>query len=1285
MNDRSSEASTHGNLAVAYQAVQGHETALRHYRAHLSIARELKDAAGEACALLNLANCLSSRGRFEEAVPYYENYLMLSQELHDVEGEAKACHFLGYAHYCLGNHREAVRYYDQDLALAKDLQDKSGMGRAYCNLGLAHLALGNLDTALECQKYYLAIAHMTKHLAGKFRALGNIGDCLLRLGEIDEAIKMHQRQLNLARQATDRGLEAAAYGALGIAHRATRNFDKALGFHTQELTLRQEEGDLRGECRAHGNLGAVHMALGQYTHAVKCYQEQLERSRELADSGVEAQALGNLGIARLNMAHYEDAIGYFEQQLATLEPLTTGTALLDKARALGNLGDCYEALGDPEEAIKCHEQQLAAAVRLRSVRDQERAYRGLGRAREASGNLPEALVCFEKRLVAAHEVDSSEARGAAYGDLGRVHAALGNHEQAVSCLSHQLTLARGLGDRAAEAEAASGLGAVHLLMDDPDSALRHHQLELTIAEDLDAAGLQARACANLGATQEALGQLEEAIRLQEQSLSLAAAAGDQPARAAAFSSLGRLHHLRGDRARALSYLQSGLLISEGLGRREEVARLRHRLGLVHWQAGEAAIAVEQLEKAANLLESLEGTSANFTHGQPSKLQLLSETYGTLQKVLVSLNRAEEALNWAERSRRTRTSCVEDATHYSEIVDRQRGVVIYFSETDDQLHAWCLAPSRGLLRFHSTKLEQDGTRLEDKVFQAREALLGETSGNELDEPTANIIARGHHLNASSYSLSSLFSVGSVSSRAGSARWGRGSKGPTWQAPQPLQILYDLLLAPFEDLLPPARKELILVVEKSLYLAPLPALQASPGEDYLCERFSLLVVPSLAALKKRSRTPMPEGGATVAALVAGNPVLPEELRDDNDWPESSMSAETEANIVAELLESRPLLGNEATRSAVIRSLPDAECVHLTSPILWNSGNLAFSPDQNGESTERLEFLLNSTEISRLRLTARLVVLSSGHCWTNGDNPAKITSDGVQAVAKSFLNAGAQCVLVSMWPVPSTAGSILLRAFYSAMLQGARASRALAEAMQTVQHTRHFAHPANWAGWLLLGGDTRLSNKVALMGQALAELLRGGPEQSRDALRVTLHLVEKSLQRIHRGQKNAMYTTQRSIENKVGTAPGWKELLMSVGFRFEPAGNGIPSSVFFPQSDPEERLTRCSASLQALLGLGPASLHALVRLLQAPEAAEDVISAMRRATCATEGQEVILPVKTWRASGSHELFASLGFDLMEVGQSEVTLRTGKAASRRAVQFALQALLALFGNFFSFFHFYN
>lgn len=41
----------------------------------------------------------------------------------------------------------------------------------------------------------------------------------------------------------------------------------------------------------------------------------------------------------------------------------------------------------------------------------------------------------------------------------------------------------------------------------------------------------------------------------------------------------------------------------------------------------------------------------------------------------------------------------------------------------------------------------------------------------------------------------------------------------------------------------------------------------------------------------------------------------------------------------------------------------------------------------------------------------------------------------------------------------------------------------------------------------------------------------------------------------------------------------------------------------------------------------------------------------------------------------FVSIGFDLCEVGQEEVILKTGKQANRRTMHFALQALLALFG----------
>ena len=42
----------------------------------------------------------------------------------------------------------------------------------------------------------------------------------------------------------------------------------------------------------------------------------------------------------------------------------------------------------------------------------------------------------------------------------------------------------------------------------------------------------------------------------------------------------------------------------------------------------------------------------------------------------------------------------------------------------------------------------------------------------------------------------------------------------------------------------------------------------------------------------------------------------------------------------------------------------------------------------------------------------------------------------------------------------------------------------------------------------------------------------------------------------------------------------------------------------------------------------------------------------------------------------FVYIGLDLVEVGRDDVTLRLGKQAARRQLQFALQSLVAIFGN---------
>lgn len=54
------------------------------------------------------------------------------------------------------------------------------------------------------------------------------------------------------------------------------------------------------------------------------------------------------------------------------------------------------------------------------------------------------------------------------------------------------------------------------------------------------------------------------------------------------------------------------------------------------------------------------------------------------------------------------------------------------------------------------------------------------------------------------------------------------------------------------------------------------------------------------------------------------------------------------------------------------------------------------------------------------------------------------------------------------------------------------------------------------------------------------------------------------------------------QVGGVPGWQALLSAVGFRLDSTGSGTElPAVFFPTSDPGDRLQQCSTTLQSLLG--------------------------------------------------------------------------------------------------------
>jgi len=387
-------------------------------------------------------------------------------------------------------------------------------------------------------------------------------------------------------------------------------------------------------------------------------------------------------------------------------------------------------------------------------------------------------------------------------------------------------------------------------------------------------------------------------------------------------------------------------------------------------------------------------------------------------------------------------------------------------------------------------------------------------NEENDKTGflRMVSRNHRFNCSSYSLSSLFSTtGSLksfrsdSTRSRNHRDRGGKGGSVWQGPSSLRSLHQLLVGPFEEELSildsTCFKELIIVVETPLLTVPFPLLRSSASEEYLVDKFKLILTPSLSSIKEKITTSLQHSQPTF--LVIGNPGLSESVREQWGWADMP-TAQAEAALVGQILKTEALTGTRATKGFILNQLSTATAVHFSTHVSWKLSAIVL-----GAATETLsDYLLTAAEILKMEMSAKLVVLSGSH-GTDQTLNGVLNGESVIGLAKALLASGVASVLISLWPSPDGASKLFFRSFYSALLEGARVSHALSEAMAALQQSKHFTHPANWAGYLLLGSDCRVTKNGTLPGQVIWELLKT-PEKSKDALRVSLHLV-----RAHEGQ--------------------------------------------------------------------------------------------------------------------------------------------------------------------------
>lgn len=262
---------------------------------------------------------------------------------------------------------------------------------------------------------------------------------------------------------------------------------------------------------------------------------------------------------------------------------------------------------------------------------------------------------------------------------------------------------------------------------------------------------------------------------------------------------------------------------------------------------------------------------------------------------------------------------------------------------------------------------------------------------------------------------------------------------------LQRLNGMLLAPFSERL--GGKQLIFVPHGSLHYAPFHAFHN--GKSYLIENHEITYLPAASLL----RFPHPTKPHLSRSLVYGN---------TRDATLSHICQEVRA--IAQSLSTEGLLDADIDKSSLVRLMESAQVIHLATHGQFHPENPLFS------GLELHDGWLTALDIFNLRLNASLVTLSG--CNT-GKNHI-LGGDEVSGLMRAFLSAGAQSLLLSMWPIEDSISAEIMTQFYQLMAQGISKSaalrtvqlRCLQQTLSDSAQSTSYMHPFFWAPYFLVG---------------------------------------------------------------------------------------------------------------------------------------------------------------------------------------------------------------------------
>jgi tetratricopeptide (TPR) repeat protein len=1056
MVDRYGEGRDLTALGVHYKNLGDHNKAMEYFTKSLDLRKGIGDRRGCAANLANIGNLLRHQNRIDEAIRTLEQALALFRELSDKKGEADILTNLGNAEAARGAQGIALEKFTSALALHREMQDPRGLATNLTSMGRLYLAKGDVQNASAC---------------------------------LDEAAKANKRIQD------PRG-DVAVLTELAMVQGAKGNSKEALALLKTALESAGKLKDGRAISSIRLKMATVYEEAGEHAKALALLQETLAEMRRQGDRQGELWALSGIAVIQVKTEDYEKALGNLHKALQLLSEL--GLPASQSTDLDFYLGEIYEGFRDFEQALEHYHKALTSAQTHGNDSTLARIYDRLGNIYYLTEDYPKARDFLEDAVRINGDLRDVAMQKTQLVRLGDILSKLGDAEGALKYQQRALALTRADGDERAQARILTRMGTLYQILGKPRVALETYKEARDLRTRLgDRRGVSenhlqiALVTSNLGGFDDAVADLKRTFEISHST-------EDRGMLWKAYFIMGRVLESKNSLGEALESYRKAITILEAMeadvveesdedtfifgGKNtlfETTLRVLMKLARKDPEGAYDSQALRIVEKlkAAEFDTVLSRINVDKFSDLPQDLVIKEKSLKlSLRKLNARLASELSKLN-------------PDQAQIKRMLADRRAKEQSFTELKDRLMKEY--PSYAHLRYpRPISVHQ----LQKEVIRPEEALL------------AYMVTRGRayvfaidknrfHAHSIEYPIQDMQTdINSLMKPLY-----RADTQANWD-PSIAYRLYSKLIKPVEYFLA-AKKTVVIIPHGPLASLPFEILVSSKAHaekrfwspsdkpTYLLEKYAFCYAPSASVLAHvRSRKREKQPGWSLVAF--GDAVYSDssKSKDLNPGADKLLAALSGGERGSRGPELRPLPGARREISEIVKIMGGPSQVYLgaqATETLFKKADLSrygylhlathgVHLGGSGKFQHQHAILfslygdrdndgfLQLGEVFGLKLNSDLVVLSS--CLSSS-KAALPDADGLSAMARAFLFAGTDAVVLSMWQVNDESTAKLFIEMYRNLKDGSKAE-ALRQAQLSLLANNATSHPYYWAPFILMG---------------------------------------------------------------------------------------------------------------------------------------------------------------------------------------------------------------------------